>query len=122
MGSGATHHNEGNPVFKIDETEDIRALAVQPKIADRKTGEQKIDRVSNLPVWSVSALKMSDDPLEKPELITVSITSRTEPEVVPLATGFEGLEVGNYAIPSDGGGIQAAGLFFRASALVALEA
>ncbi|MGO2091285.1 MAG: hypothetical protein ACTH34_05410 [Microbacterium gubbeenense] len=109
-------------MFKIDETEDIRVLAVQPKIADRKTGEQKIDRVSNLPVWSVSALKMSDDPLEKPELITVSVTSRTEPEVVPLATGFEGLEVGNYAIPGDGGGIQAAGLFFRASGLVELQA
>lgn len=109
-------------MFKIDESEDIRALSFQPKVADRKTGEQKVDRASNLPVWSVSALKMSDDPLEKPELITVSIVSRVEPEIVPLATGFEGLEVGNYAIPGDGGGIQAAGLFFRASGLVELQA
>lgn len=109
-------------MFKIDESEDIRALAVQPKIADRKTGEQKIDRATSMPVWSVSALKMSDDPTEKPELIQVSVASRTEPVIVPLATVFEGLEVGNYAIAGDGGGITAAGLFFRASGVVALEA
>ena len=104
-------------MFKIDESEDIRAMHVQPKIADRNTGEQKIDRQTGLPLWSVTAIHMSDDPAEKPELIQVTLASRSEPEVVPLATGFDSLEVGSYAISGNGGGIQAAGLFFRASGL-----
>lgn len=109
-------------MFKIDESEDIRAMHVQPKIGDRKTGEQRTDRITGLPLWSVTAIHMSEDPTEKPELIQVTVASRTEPEIVPLRMGFEGLEVGIYSIAGDGGGIQAAGLFFRASGLIELEA
>lgn len=107
-------------MFKIDENEDVRALAIEPKIADRKTGEQKTERDTGVPLWTVTALHQQDD--GAPELIKVTIASPTEPEFSPMLAGFTDLEAGIYTIKGDGGGLSNAGLFFRASALVELAA
>jgi len=108
-------------MFKIDPLTDVKALSVQPRIQDRATGEQKLD-VDGVAVWSVTALHVSADPSEKPELIQVSVSSRTEPEFQVLQSSFEGLMVGHYSIPAQNNRPAASGLFFRATRVVSAGA
>lgn len=107
-------------MFRVHEEEDVRALSVEPKIGNLQTGEQKIDRDTSMPLWTVTALHQPSDG-GRPELIKVTVPSKSEPDFTPMFAGFERLEMDDYSIKRDGGGLSNAGLWFRAAGLIDLD-
>jgi len=103
-------------MIRIHDDANIAAISAAPKTDMDKV--QKLDS-AGVPLWSITALHMPEDG-GKPELITVTVPSRSEPVFIPTQAGFENLELGFYNMPNSKGGANA-GLYFRASALVELE-
>ncbi|SJN36908.1 hypothetical protein FM104_09385 [Microbacterium esteraromaticum] len=107
-------------MFRIHPDEEVRALSVEPKLVNIQTGEQKIDRDTSLPLWTVTALHQPSDG-SRPKLVKVTVPSKSEPDFTPMFAGFDRLEVDEYSIKRDGGGLSNAGLWFRAASLIELE-
>lgn len=108
-------------MIRIHDEANVAAVSVAPKtkMQDDKTHVQQSGKDGIL-LWAVTALHIPEDG-SKPELFTVTLPSRTEPVFIPMKTGFENLELGFYNMPNSKGGTNA-GLHFRASGLVELEA
>ena len=79
---------EQNQVIPVDVTK-MQFLGTrnpQPKIADRKTGTQKVDRGSNLPMWVT-------------ELTAISANGARVMQVTTAAATAPAVAVGEFVIP-----------------------
>ncbi len=87
-------------------------LAVQSsgKVANRETGEVKIDRATGLRVWSVDCLR-TELATGTIATIAVSVPSKDEPKVAGLPVLFTNLTAMQWATDSG------SGLAFRADAV-----
>lgn len=86
---------EQNQVIPVDTSraQYMLTLAAQPKIGDRKTGTQKVDPRSGLPMWVTQLTAISTDGARVLQVTTVSPTPPT------VSVGETVVPVGLEALP-----------------------